>query len=176
MNREEKAKVVETLSGKFGKANLVILFDYKGITVEQFNGLRRVLEKETESDLTVAKNTLAKRAIEGTDFQALGEYLVGPNAMLFSYGDPAAVAKSLGNYAKDLDVLEIRVGLLDGSLLNAGQVDALAKLPGREELLSMLLATMQAPVSNVVSLLANIPRGLVNALAQIKEQKEKEAA
>ncbi len=176
MNREEKAQVVETLSEKFNKASLVVLFDYKGITVEQFNGLRRVLDKESESDLLVIKNTLAKRAIDGSECEALGEHLVGPNAALFSYGDPAAAAKSLSTYAKDVDAIDLKAGFMNGSLLNAGQVDALAKLPSRDELLSMLLATMQAPTSNFVSLMANIPRGLVNALTQIKEQKEKEAA
>ena len=173
MNKNEKAKIVEELNEKFGRANVVILFDYKGITVGQFNKLRRLLDgKEEKSELLVIKNTLAIRSVEDTDYAGLTEHLVGSNAVLFGFDEIVPVVKTLVDFAKDEKVLDIKLGMMGDSVLDAHQISALAKLPSRDELLAQLLATMQAPVSNFVSLLANIPRGLLNVLNGIKENQE----
>lgn len=176
MKRADKTQVVEKLKDMFSRAQVVVLFDYKGTTVEEMNGLRRKLEKDVESDLLVFKNTLAKLAIADTDDKAFSEFLEGPNAGLFAYGEPVDAAKSLVDYAKDVKAIEVKTALMDGKILNADEVKALAKLPGREQLLSMFLGTLQAPAANFVSLLANVPRGLLNVLNGVKEQKEKQAA
>lgn len=176
MNKKEKAKTVELLKDKFSRADLVILFDYKGITVEQINGLRRKLEKTVDSDLLIFKNTLATRAIAGTDKEVVSEYFAGPNAGLFAYGEPVEAAKVLMEVAKTVKAIEVKVGIIGGKLLNSGDIEALSKLPGREQLLSMFLGTLNAPASSFVSLLANVPRGLLNVLNGLKEKKESEAA
>ena len=173
LNKNDKVKVVEELNEKFSRANMVILFDYKGITVQQINKLRRLLDgREEKSDLLVIKNTMAIRSIEGTDYVGMADQLIGPNAILFGYDEVVPLAKTLVDFAKEEKALEIKLGMMGENMLDEQQVKALAQLPSRDELLAQLLATMQAPVSNLVSLFANIPRGLLNVLNGIKDKQE----
>jgi large subunit ribosomal protein L10 len=172
MNRTEKQPEIEELKGRFAKAQIAIVTDYKGLTVEAFNMLRRKL-KEKNSDIKVIKNRLAKIAIKGTSQESLSEHLVGTTAVATSNTDPVAPAKVLVDFAKDNDIIKFKIANLNGHLLNFKQVEALAKLPSREELIAKLLGSMQAPARAWVTVLSQIPRQVVNVLAAIRDKKEK---
>lgn len=172
MNRKQKNILTEAFAEKFTKAKLAILVDYKGTTVEKINSLRRALEKSGEVEFHVMKNTLARRAVDGTTFECMVPNLVGPNAILFGYGDPVPATKILVDMAKVAKTLDIKSGVLRGKILTGEDIIAMSKLPGREQLLGQVLATMQAPVSGFVRLLAQVPGGLLNVLTAIKDQKD----
>ena len=176
MERQEKALTVAKLAEMGQRAQLVILVGYRGLKVNDLNQLRRELEKTGGSDFLVAKNTLTKRALTGTGFEKMFNLLEGPNALLFAYDDPVAPTKTLTEFAKRFQQLELRGGVLSGKLLDGEQVRNLAKMPGRIELLGTLAGVLAAPMRNLASGLAAIPRGLVNALTAVKDQKEKQAA
>ena len=175
MKKEVKAEVIQTLSDKFSRASIAILFDYKGMTVEQMNGLRRDLDKLGSAEMVVAKNTLVWRAVNETENSVLEQYLEGPNAFLFGFEDPVPAAKALVEAAKTINAIEIKVGVLEGKALSAADIEALSKLPSKEQLLAQLLATMQAPVSGFVRTLAAVPGGLVNVLTALKDKQEEAA-
>ena len=175
MKRDEKAKLIEQLKDRFDRAKVVILADYKGISVEEVNRLRRLLEKQGGIDLLVAKNTLVRRAVDGTVHAELTEHLVGPNSLLFGYDDPVAPTKAMVDFAKSAKALDIKVGMVGARLVKESELNALASLPNRETLQALLLATMQAPASGIVRLLAQVPRGLLNLLTAYKEKLEQAA-
>ncbi|NLH47707.1 MAG: 50S ribosomal protein L10, partial [Myxococcales bacterium] len=138
MDRQEKSKVVADLQSITSRAQLAILVDYRGLTVGEMSKLRMALRHSGECDFLVAKNTLVRRALEGTSFTALDEQLAGPNALLFAYGDPVSPTKALVDVAKTLPKMEIKGGVLSGKWLTAEQVIALSKMPGKQELQAML--------------------------------------
>lgn len=171
MNRDEKASVVQEFSDKFAKAKIAIVTDYRGLTVPEFEELRIAL-KECDSEVKVAKNTLLKRAAEGTAFENMSDDFKGTSALTLSYDDPVGPAKVLVNFAKSHNELIIRSGILEGKALSADDLVALSDLPSKEVLLSQLLSVMQAVPSNFVRLLNAIPSNFVYALQAIKDQKE----
>ena len=171
MNREEKAAEVVELSGKFEKANIAIVTDYKGLTVTVLQELRHNLRRN-DAEFRVAKNTLLIRAVEETDYAGLQEHFVGTTALTVSYGDPVAPAKILTEFSKDHPELKIRTAVLDGKLLSADEITALAKLPSKEVLLSQMLSVMNAVPTGLVQVLSGVPRTFLYALQAIKEQKE----
>lgn len=175
MNRSEKEAVVKDVAERVSRAKAIILTDYNGLKVEQMTELRQQLTSKN-LDLVVIKNRLVKRAVEGTDAEALTDLLTGPNGFGFSYEDPVDLAKVLVDFAKDNPALEIKGGILEGKRLEASTVSSLAKLPPREQLLAMLLGVMNGVPRNLVSVLAATVRGLLNALKAIEEQKAQEAA
>jgi large subunit ribosomal protein L10 len=168
---DEKQKLVEELGERFGKSVLVILTDYKGLNVPMMSDLRRRL-KEAEIDYRVVKNTLIARAAESTPIAVLKDHFQGPSALAISYKDPVAPAKILTKFADDTKKLEIKAGVLNGKLVDAAGIKALAALPPREVLLGQLLSVMVGVPTSVVRVLAAVPRGLLNVLTAIKEQKE----
>ena len=172
MNKDQKAEQVTLLKDKFSRAKILVVMDYKGTKVAEMNAIRRSLEKSGGTDFQVVKNTLARLALTGTPSEGLLPLMSGPNAVMFGYDDPVAPTKVLVEAAKDVKAIEVKGGLLNGRIMSAEGVVALSKLPSREQLLAMLLGTLQAPASNFVNLLAQIPRGLLNVLTAIKEQKE----
>lgn len=174
MNREEKAKVVEELSAKFGQASIAIVTDYKGLTVPAFQELRHNLRR-SDAEMRVAKNSLLSRAVEGTDFEGLREGFTGTTAVAFSYGDPVAPAKILTDFGKTHPEMTIRSGMLGGKFLNQDAITALSKLPGKEVLLGQLLSVMNAVPTGLVRVLSGVPRTFLYALQAIKEQKEQAA-
>ena len=176
MNKDEKIKAVEQLQDRLTRSSIVVLFDYKGITVDQVNGLRRSLEKVGDNELKVVKNTLARRAVDDTERAGLKEFLVGPNAMLFVYGDPVPPVKALVDTTKGIEAIQIKSAVIGARTLSEMDIKALAQLPGREQLLAQLFATMQAPTSGFVTLLSQVPRGLLNVLVALKDKKDQEAA
>jgi large subunit ribosomal protein L10 len=170
LNLEEKKAVVAEVTGALEGSGAAILAEYRGLTVAQMTQLR-ANARNGGVYLRVVKNTLAQRAVEGTDYACLHEHLVGPLA--FAAGvDPVAVAKVLREFAKSNDKFSIKVGAMGGRLMSADEIDALAKLPGREELLARLLGTMQAPIQKFVQTLNEVPAGFVRALAAVRDARE----
>jgi len=167
---EKKKQVVDDLKEKLATTKVVIVTDYKGLNVAQMTELRRKLS-EANVDYKVVKNTLLKRASEGTDANLLTDVFQGPSGIALSYDDPVAPAKVLTQFAKDNNKLEIKAGVMDGQLLDLNAITALSKLPSREELLAQVLSAMNAVPTGLVRALADVPRRMVNVLNAIKDQK-----
>ena len=170
---DEKKAVVAEVSAKLSGAQAAMLAEYRGLTVEQMTKLRRKAY-DGKVYLRVVKNTLARRAVEGTSFECLKDQMIGPLAFAVS-ADPVAVAKILSEFAKDNVMLKIKAGAMSGKLMSLAQIQALAVLPGREQLLAQLLGTMQAPVRKFVQTLNEVPAKFVRALAAVRDAKAQAA-
>lgn len=175
MKMEKKKQVIEELHEKFLKSQIVILTDYKGLNVEKINGLRRQL-RDIGSEYKVVKNTLLRRAAEGTDIAPMQEHFKGPSAIALSFKDPVAPAKVLIKYAKENDKLEIKAALLKSGgrsrILDPGAIKALSDLPSREVLLSQVLSAMNGVPAAFVRVLVNIPQKFLYVLQALKDKKE----
>lgn len=172
MNRNEKVVEVDALKSRFEKAQIAILADYRGLTVAQVTDLRAKL-KQGASSLKIVKNRLAKIAIQETNYAVLNDHFKGTVSLTTSAADPINPAKILTEFAKANEKFKLIAAAMDGKLLSVKQIEQLAKTPSRNELLSRLLGSFQAPVQNMANVLVQIPRQLVNVLSAIKEQKEK---
>jgi len=170
LSMEDKKAVVAEVSKQLRGAQAAMLAEYRGLTVEQMTKLRRKAH-EAKVYVRVVKNTLARRAAEGTSYDCLKDAMVGPLAYAIS-ADPVAVAKLLSEFAKDNDKLKIKAAAMAGKLMTVEQVKALATLPGREQLLAILLGTMQAPIANFVRTLNEVPSKFVRTLAAIRDAKQ----
>lgn len=170
MNREEKASVVQELSDRIAKAKIAIVTDYRGLTVNKMQDLRRQL-KQSHAEIKVAKNTLLRRAVEGTPFELIQEHLQGTTALTVSYDDPVASAKIVIDFAKDNPELAVKTAALDGQPLTAADLVALSKLPSREVLLGQLLSVMLAVPTGFVRALNGVPQKMVYLLQALQEQK-----
>jgi len=170
LNLEQKKAVVKEVSGVLENAQAAIVAEYRGLTVAQMSELRRKAH-DSNVYLRIVKNTLAKRAIEGSDFECLKDAFVGPLAFGIS-SDPVAVAKVFDSFAKDNELLQIKAGAMAGKLMETAELKALAKLASRDELLAQLLATMQAPVQKFVQTLNEVPGKFVRTLAAVRDSKE----
>jgi len=168
---EAKQQIAEDLHDKFAKSAITVLTDYKGLDVAAINDLRRKL-RESNIEYQVVKNTLLVRAAEETEVALIKDHFKGPSAVAISYDDPVAPAKVLTQFAKDNGKLEIKVGVLNGRVLDAQAIMALALLPSREVMLAKFLATLNAVPTSFVRVLAEVPRSLLNVLTAIKDQKE----
>lgn len=173
MNKAEKVTEVASLKEQISNSKLTIVTTYEGITVEGFNSLRRKLEAGN-SNIKVIKNRLAKIAVKGTEYESLSEHFVGATAITTSSVDPVSPAKILIEFTKGNEKVKLKAANMNGQTLTIKQVEALAKLPSREELLGKLLGSMMAPARNLVTVLAQIPRQVVNVLAAVRDQKEKQ--
>jgi large subunit ribosomal protein L10 len=171
LNISQKKELVERLHKMLSEAEVSILVNYKGIDVESITKLRAELRKENVS-MEVVKNTILTRASEGTNSSVLKDYYSGPNAIVTSVADPVAPAKILVNFAKDNEKLEIRVGALNGKLLDAEAIKQLSKMPSRDELLGQLICTINQVPTSFVRVLNEVPRSFVSVLSAIKDQKE----
>ena len=174
LNIEGKKEVVAEVSERLKKAQAVELAEYRGLPVENITVLRRQA-RASGVYLRVLKNTLARRAVQGTPFEKLSDQMVGPLAYGIS-DDPVAAAKVLHAYAKSNDKLVIKGGAMPNYVMTAKEIGNLATLPGREELLAKLLGTMQAPVTKFVQTLNEVPSKFVRTLAAVRDQKEKASA
>lgn len=174
MNREQKEAVVSQVSERLSRARAVVLTDFRGLKVEQMTELRHQL-REKGLDYMVVKNTLLRLAASGTPTEALLEGLEGPNGMAVGYDDPVDLAKVLTEFAKTNPKFEVRKGLLEGTVIDTAQVEALSKLPSREVLLAQLLGTMNAVPQGMVTVMAGIVRSLLNVLKAIEDQKAEAA-
>jgi large subunit ribosomal protein L10 len=170
LNRQEKAVVIEEVSAEIARAQSVIIAEYRGLDVASVTVLRKTA-RESGVYLRVLKNTLVRRAVTGSPFEGLSGQLTGP----LIYGistDPVAAAKVLAGFAKSNEQLVIKGGALPNNVLSQDGVKALATMPSREELLSKLLGTMQAPITQFVRTLNEIPTKFVRGLAAVRDQKE----
>ncbi|MCB1214739.1 MAG: 50S ribosomal protein L10 [Deltaproteobacteria bacterium] len=170
MNRQEKEQAISDLRTRFEKASLTLLTDYCGLKVNNINQLRAQL-KEVGAEMKVVKNTLAKLVLKDTGLEALESYFAGTVAVVTTGEDPVSPAKVLVKFIKDHEKPVLKIGYLSGDLMEPKSVEALSKLPGREELLSKLLGSMQAPAQNLVNVIAAIPRQLVTVLAAVRDTK-----
>jgi large subunit ribosomal protein L10 len=170
LNIEQKKAIVAEVAAKLADAQATILAEYRGLTVAQMTVLRRQAYG-AKVYLRVVKNTLARRAVEGTGFACLQDQMSGPLALAIS-ADPVAVAKILSEFAKENDKLRIKAAAMGGKLMSLEQVKALATLPGRERLLAMLMGTMQAPVQKFVQTLNEVPGKFVRTLAAVRDAKQ----
>jgi len=171
LNLEKKKEITDELRGKFSRSEIVILTDYKGLNVAAVTELRRKL-REAEVDFKVVKNTLLRRAAEGTVAEPLKDSFTGPSAVAMSYKDPVAPAKVLTEFAKSNDKLEIRAAAMGGRLLSVEDIKALSALPSREALLGQVLSVMNAVPTSFVRVLSGIPQKFLYLLQAIREQKE----
>ena len=174
LNLEGKKEVVAEFSARLAKAQAIVLAEYRGLPVEKITQLR-AKARASGVYLRVLKNTLARRAVQGTPFEKLADQMVGPLAYGLSV-DPVAAAKVLHAYAKENDKLVIKGGAMPNLVMSAKEVGNLAMLPSRDELLAKLMGTMQAPVTKFVQTLNEVPGRFVRTLAAVRDQKEKLAA
>jgi len=169
LNRQEKAVVIEEVSAQVANAQSIVTAEYRGLDVASVTVLRKTA-RQSGVYLRVLKNTLVRRAVAGTAFEPLAAQLTGPLVYGISK-DPVGAAKVLADFAKSNDKLVIRGGALPGSVLDQNGVKALATMPSREELLAKLLGTMQAPITQFVRTLNEVPTKFVRGLAAVRDQK-----
>ena len=170
-SRQEKARSIDRLREEATKANIALVSDFRGLKVEDLEKIRNEL-KDNNIHYQVVKNNLARIAFQGTAHEVLNEHLTDCCAVAFGYDDPVTAAKVLGKYERDFKQFYVKYGSYSGKFLTEEQVKELAKLPSREQLLSQMLATMNAVPTNSVSLFANLLRYMLNALNNIKDQKQ----
>ena len=171
MRLDQKKQIVKDLNEKFSKSKIVILTDYKGLDVTEMNDLRRKL-READIEYKVVKNTLLIRASEETDAALIKDAFTGPSAVAFSYNDPVAPAKVLTDFTKNYQELEIKVGVMNGRVLDLSAIKTLSNLPPHEMILSQLLSALNGVSTSLVRTINAIPQTFLNALLAIKEQKE----
>ena len=170
MARPEKVNAVAELKDNLQHNELAVATKYIGVTVAQVTDLRRKL-REQGVTYKVYKNTLAKRALDELGFGEAAAFMDGPTAWAFCK-DPVAGPKVLKDFAKDVHAVAMNGGILDGKIVNAAQLEALAALPPRDVLLGQVVGTIAAPLRNLVGALSALPRNLVNVLDQVRKQKE----
>lgn len=171
MNLTEKKNIVDQLHDNLSRSTTVILSDYKGLDVSTINDLRRKL-RESDVEFKVVKNTLLGIASQDTDVSLIKDYFKGPNAIALSFDDPVAPAKILSEFAEKHDKLEIKVGVMNGKVLDLTAIKALSSLPSREVLLAQVLSAMNGVPTAFVRALNNVPGRLLNVLQAIKDKKE----
>ena len=173
LNLEQKQAVVSEIAAQLAKAQAVIVAENRGLPVEAVTGLRAKARK-SGLYLRVLKNTLARRAVKGTPFEKLAEQMSGP----LMYGiaqDPVAGAKVLSEFAKENELFVIKGGAMPNAVMSVKDIKALASMPSREELLAMLVGTLQAPIVKLVRTMNEVPGKFVRTLAAVQAAKEKAA-
>lgn len=168
---EVKKQVVLDIKEKMESAQGIVFYDYRGLTVAQVSDLRNQF-REAGVEYKVLKNSMLKRAAEMLEIKGLDEYLSGPTAVAFGFSDPVAPAKILVEHVKKLKKTEIKTGLLNGRVIGIEEINNLAELPSREQLLGMLAGTLNAPITGFARSLSGIISKLGYALNAVKEQKE----
>lgn len=170
LNLEQKKAVVADVGAQVADAQAIVLAEYRGLGVTEMTKLR-VEARKSGVYLRVLKNTLVRRAVDGTPFSGLASEMVGPLVFGIS-ADPVAAAKVMNDFAKANDKFVIKAGGMRNQVLDAKGVQALATMPSREELLAKLLGTMQAPVAKFVRTLNEVPSKFVRGLAAVRDQKQ----
>jgi large subunit ribosomal protein L10 len=171
LNLEDKKALVAEVAEVAAKAQSVVAAEYRGLTVSQMTELRARARKQGVY-MRVVKNTLARKALAGTSFEAVGPKLKGPLVLAFSKDDPGAAARVVKDFAKANDKLVATLVSLGGQVLPPKDLETVASLPTREQALSMLLGTIKAPSQKLVSTLAAVPSKLVRTLAAVRDQKQ----
>lgn len=170
-----KSEKIDAMKEKFEKAQVAVVTEYKGYSVEEITKLRRSLQKEG-GDYMVTKNTLAKIAAKGTNFEAVVDLCKGPIAIAFGFEDQVSPAKVVSKFIKESKKGEILGAVLEGNLLSANEAKALANLPSKEELYAKMLGSINSPASGIVGSVNAVMASLTRAVAAVRDQKEKAAA
>jgi large subunit ribosomal protein L10 len=168
---QQKEEIVQEIADKLSRAQAMVLVDYRGLNVAEVTDLRSKY-RAGDVDYKVYKNTMMRRALEKAGIEGLEEHLTGPNAVAFSYDDPAKAAKITRDFAKENDKLVIKAGMVDGAILDIAGVESLAKLPSKEVLVAQVLGTMNAPIQGLATVLNGTISGLARCLDQIRQQQE----
>jgi len=171
LNREQKEAIVAEVAEVAGSAFSAIAAEYRGLTVAQMTELRRQA-RAGGVYLRVVKNTLARLAMAGTDFECMNDELTGPLVLAFSQSDPGAAARVIKDFSKGNDKFVVKVVSIGGKLLGPGDVETLAKMPTYDQAISILMGTMKAPVQKLASTLNEVPGKLVRTVAAIKDAKQ----
>lgn len=170
-----KVDAIEALKGMIGGTGDFVFAEYRGLTVEQISNLRRQL-REKGAELHVVKNNFARIAFEELGYtEKVASLLAGPTAVTFVKTDSNDVAKILLDFAKEVPVLKVKGAVVDKGFMDAAQVESFSKLPGKKQLIAMLMSTMNAPAQNLVYVLNALPTKLVRVLKAIEEKKAQEA-
>lgn len=165
-----KENKIESIKEKISKAKVAIVTEYRGLSVEEITKLRRALQQE-EGDYTVTKNTLAKIAVKGTDYEILTDSFKGPIALALGFNDQVAPAKVLTKFISEVKKGEIIAAALDGKLLSASEAKALATLPSRDEIFAKMLGCINSPASGIANATNGVLTQLVRAMAAVRDTK-----
>jgi large subunit ribosomal protein L10 len=168
---DDKKAVVAEVAAVAARAHSAVAAEYRGLTVSELTDLRKVA-RESGVYLRVIKNTLARRAIEGTEFACMKDGLVGPLILAFSMEDPGSAARVVQDFSKQHEKLVVKLVAVGGTLYGASEIDRLAKLPTKEQALAMLMGVMKAPIEKFVRTLAEPHAKLVRTVAAIRDQKQ----
>ncbi len=168
---EQKQTIVAEVNEAAGSAMSAVLADYRGLTVAQMIEMR-AKARASGVYLRVVRNTLAKRAVEGTEYECLSEAFVGPTLLAFSQEDPGSAARLLADYVKEFEKLEVKALSIGGVLLGADQLSRIAKLPTRDQALALLMSVMLAPITKLARTLNEVPAKLVRTVAAVRDQKQ----
>ncbi len=170
LNLSQKQAVVAEVAEVAGRAHSVVAAEYRGLTVSRMTELR-AKARAAGVYLRVVRNTLARRAVQETEFECMSDQLIGPLVLAFSQEEPSAAAKVLKDFSKDNDKLVIKLASIGGKLLQPSEIERLATLPSRDQALSRLMAVMKAPIGKLVQTLAAPHTKLVRVLAAVRDQK-----
>ncbi len=165
-----KQDKISLIKEKVDKAQVAIVTEYKGLSVEEITNLRRALQKEG-GDYMVTKNTLAKLAVKDTPYEVLTETFQGPIAIAFGFSDQVAPAKALSKFIKDTKKGEILAAAMDGKFLSADEAKALATIPSKEEIYAKMLGCINSPASGIANSVNAVMSSLVRAVAAVRDQK-----
>ena len=168
---EDKQQIVSEVNQAASSALSAVLADYRGVSVEDMTALRKNA-RENKVYLRVVRNTLLKRAVADTEFECIQEVLVGPTILAFSQEDPGAAARVLKDFSKENDDFEIKALSVGGQLMDASQIDVLAKLPTLDQARSMLMSVMLAPVTKLARTINEVPSKVTRAVAAVRDQKQ----
>ena len=169
--KQFKSEKIDALKSKLEKAKVAVVTEYKGFSVEEIQKLRRALQKEG-GDYMVTKNTLAKIAVKGTEFEVLTETFKGPIALAFGFEDEVSPAKVVAKFIKESKKGAIVGAALEGNLLSAKEAEALATLPSKEELLAKILGSINSPATRITLSINAVMASLTRAIAAVRDQKE----
>lgn len=171
---EDKKAVVASVNEVAASSLSVVIADYRGLTVSEMTKLR-AQAREQGVYLRVVRNTLARLAVKGTEFECTEEALVGPTVLAFALEEPGSAARLIKDFAKDHEALEVKALAIGGKLLSANQIDSVAKLPTKDQAIAILMSLMQAPVTKLTRTLNEVPTKLVRAVAAVRDQKQEAA-